>query len=66
MNKLYYQCTKSINSPNKFEAKIDNFISNKVPLVVFQHSLNEDIPSHTHNFFELIHVKKGPPSSYCR
>lgn len=60
MNKLYYQCTRSINSPNNFEAKIDGFISNKVPLVVFQHSLNEDIPSHTHNFFELIHVKKGP------
>lgn len=60
MNKLYYQCNKSISFANKFEAKLDSFIRDKVPLVVFQHSLNEDIPSHTHNFFELIHVQQGP------
>lgn len=59
MSKLYYQCNESIISLNNFEARIDNFTSNKVPLVVFQHSLNEDVPSHTHNFFELIHVQSG-------
>lgn len=59
MNKKYSNCGKPINLPDRYEAKIEDFINYKSPLVVFTHYLNNAIPSHTHNFFELIYIRNG-------